>query len=234
MSTESKMAGKVLLEAKELTRKDGKTTRVDKVSLSLAASELVILKGQSGSGKTSLLRMLAGQLRPTSGDVRLDGESLVHLRDHHRVELLREQVGYLDQHAAVLDSMTALENLMLPLVPTGGPTEKERERGAALVETLGIRKLMDRTARTLSGGERQRLVAARALIRSPKVILFDEPTAHVDGQSAEAIFSLLDQERQNGAAVLITTHDPRAMEDKRVSRQLEMRDGVLVDSVLVG
>ena len=199
---------------------------VSGVSLGVRAGELVLLVGPSGSGKTTLLGMLGGLVTPTSGDVRVEGRSLVSMRDHHRTEYRRTQVGFVFQELALVPEMTLLENVLLPLVPRG-VTQADRERAQALLERFGLGARSRTRAGRLSGGERQRGAIARALVHEPRLLLLDEPTAHVDAENAAGLLELLVRLAAEGKTVVATTHDPRLASDPRVTRVVRMRDGRL-------
>ncbi|MEM9861144.1 MAG: ATP-binding cassette domain-containing protein [Myxococcota bacterium] len=181
------------------------------VSVELASEETLLIQGPSGSGKSTLLSIAAGLLPPTSGDVWIDGRSIAHMRDHHRVAHCRDRVGVVRQGLGLIDGMGALENVLVPLTPTGGASKGELERAHALFEELDIRELEGADVRAMSGGQRQRVAIARALIRAPKALLFDEPTAHLDDKNVLDFVELVEGQRGGGRAVLIATHDPRLL-----------------------
>src|SRR5258706_323756 len=164
---------------------DGRARRevLRDISLDVERGELVVIRGASGSGKTTLLGVLGGMLLPTSGEVWLDGEPVSRLRDHQRAEIRRAKVGYLFQDFGLIEQMSVLENLLLPLVPQGR-ANGARERARELLERFGIGSLARASVSALSGGERQRVALARARILEPSVLLLDEPTAHLDESRA--------------------------------------------------
>lgn len=199
---------------------------VSGVSLTVGSGELVLLVGPSGSGKTTLLGILGGLVTPTSGDVRVQGSSLVSMRDHHRTAYRRSHVGFVFQELALVPDMTLLENVLLPLVPRG-VTRADRERAQALLERFGLGARTGTRAGRLSGGERQRGAIARALVHEPRILLLDEPTAHVDAENAAHLLELLVRLASEGKTIVATTHDPRLASDPRVTRVVKMRDGRL-------
>ncbi|AKF04638.1 Cell division transporter, ATP-binding protein FtsE [Sandaracinus amylolyticus] len=221
-----------LLETVDVTKRylDGERRHlaVDRVSITIDAGSLVALRGPSGSGKTTLLGLLGGMIAPTSGDVRVEGESIVHLRDRHRTELRRTKIGFVFQELALVPDMTLDENVLLPLVPTGGATRDERARATSLLERFGLASKAKARASKLSGGERQRGAIVRALVRDPRVLLLDEPTAHLDAANATEVVALLAALRDEGRAIVCATHDPRLADDPRVDRAIAMADGRLV------
>lgn len=220
------------IEAIEVSKRylDGekRMLAVDRISIAIAERELVVLRGPSGSGKTTLLGLIGGMIAPTSGDVKVYGTSIVHLRDAHRTALRRERVGFVFQELALIADMTLLENVLVPLVPTGGATKEERARADRLLERFGIAAKRHAIASRLSGGERQRAAIARALVRDPAILLLDEPTAHLDAASAGELVTLLMALRNEGKAIACSTHDPRLADDPRIDRAIAIADGRVV------
>jgi len=198
------------------------------VTLDVPAGVLWVLRGPSGSGKTTLLGVLGGLVTPSSGDARIRGASIVRMRDHHRTRVRREAVGFVLQDLGLLSGMTVIENVLLPLVPTGGATSEDRARALGNIARFGLGGRERTPVERLSGGERQRVGIARALSTRPAVLLLDEPTAHLDGQHAREIVDLLVRLRDDERCTIVAaTHDPRLADDPRVDRVLEMVDGRL-------
>lgn len=218
-----------VVEVKKRYRDGSRTVEaVAGVTLEVARGTLEVLRGPSGSGKTTLLGILGAMITPSSGQVRVLGQEVTHLRDHHRTALRRERVGFVFQELSLIDGMSVRENVLLPLVPLGGARAAHVERARTLLARFGLDDRMDRRVETLSGGERQRAAIARALILSPAVLLLDEPTAHLDTENAKAVVDVLAQLRDEGTTVVAATHDPRLAEDPRVDRTRVMRDGRLL------
>ena len=222
-----------LVETREASKRyvDGSRVvrAIDAVSITIAANEWVVLRGPSGSGKTTLLGLVGGMIAPTSGDVLFEGESIVRLREHHRAELRRTKVGFVFQSLALVPEMSVIENVLLPLVPDGGATSADERRALASLGEVGLDagKALAR-ASMLSGGERQRAAIVRALMREPKLLLLDEPTAHLDRESAEGIVALLTKQKAAGRTIVVSTHDPR-LASAAIDRIVELRDGALVN-----
>jgi putative ABC transport system ATP-binding protein len=219
------------LSAKQVTKRvtDGRARRevLRGISLDVHAGELVLVRGASGSGKTTLLGILGGMLLPTSGEVWLDGEPISRLRDHQRAEVRRRKVGYLFQDFGLIDGMSVLDNVLLPLVPPGDVDAENTTRAMATLDRLGIGGLARADVVALSGGERQRVALARARLVSPSVLLLDEPTSHLDTALALDLMRDLAAMCADGTAVLVASHDPRICDDSRISRRFELQDGVL-------
>lgn len=208
------------------------TRRVEAVAgvdLEVPEGALFVLVGPSGSGKTTLLGLLGAMIAPSEGEVAVLGEDVTHLRDHHRTALRRDRIGFVFQDLSLIDGMSVLENVTLPLVPLGGAREADRARARALLSRFGLEAEIDARAERLSGGQRQRAAIARALVRAPRILLLDEPTAHLDGENARAVVDLLCELRDEGTTIVAATHDARLADDPRVDRAIAMRDGALVD-----
>lgn len=219
------------LQVKEVVKKirdgRGKRTIVDGVSFELALGATAIIRGASGSGKTTLLAICGAMLAPTSGEVVIDGEATSRLRDAHRARVRRTRVGFVFQDVQLVDSMSVMDNVLLPATPIG--IEKKHEtRAHALCEKLGVASLAKSPARALSGGERQRVALARALLFDAPLLLLDEPTAHLDEERAKSIMSDLAALASEGRAVVIATHDARVLDTAKNAAHFEMTDGKLV------
>ena len=174
--------------------------------LALEAGRMHCLAGRSGSGKTSLLRVAAGLVRPAGGEVCWRGQPLSGLRDDAITALRRETVGYLDQGGVLIAGLGALENVLLPAVPSRRTRELEA-RGKELLDRLGVGSRASHRPDQLSVGERQRVALARALLLQPAVLMVDEPTASLDRASADDVIAVLGSLRDEGIAILVAAHD---------------------------
>jgi putative ABC transport system ATP-binding protein len=219
------------LSAKQVTKRiaDGRARRevLRGVTLDLYPGELVLVRGASGSGKTTLLGVLGGMLLPTSGEVWLGGEPISRLRDHQRAEIRRRKVGYLFQDFGLIEGMSVLDNVLLPLVPPGAADAGASTRATDMLARLGLGDLARANVASLSSGERQRVALARARVVDPTVLLLDEPTSHLDASLASQLMNDLDALRAQGSAVLVASHDPRISDDGRITRRFELQEGVL-------
>ena len=217
-----------VLKAESLTKKvtspEGMLTIVDDVSLDIVAGESVAIVGASGAGKSTLLALLAGLDEPTSGRITLAGADLTALDEDGRARLRAERVGFVFQSFHLVPSLTALENVMLPLELAG-----RRDARAAAAETLGRVGLAQRTGhypRQLSGGEQQRVAIARAFVTRPAVLFADEPTGNLDTHTGERTVSLLfDLNAQSNTTLVLVTHDRTVA--ARCGRILQMDSGLL-------
>jgi ABC-type lipoprotein export system ATPase subunit len=174
--------------------------------LALGPGHMHCLAGRSGSGKTSLLRVAAGLVRPTSGEVLWEGQRLGGMRDDAITARRRDLIGYLDQGGVLLPGLTALENVLMPAVPRRR-TNALTARGRELLERLEVGHRASHRPDQLSVGERQRVALARALLLEPRVLMVDEPTASLDRVTADGVIAVLSQLRDEGIAVLVAAHD---------------------------
>ena len=178
--------------------------------LTISQGQAVVVMGPSGSGKTTLLRMIHGLEPPDSGDVLFDDFSLYSCDDRTRRKFRCETVGFSDQHARMLPQLTALENVLLP---TLGLKKNLDDYGRSLLCEFGLENRTNFFPHQLSGGERQRVALARALVLCPKLLLLDEPSAALDADRSDAIFSLVQQlNAQKQVSVLLTTHNRRVLD----------------------
>jgi len=222
-------AGGLVIEVRHLCRVlgDGVAGRpvLQGVSLRIERGEFVALTGPSGSGKSTLLYLLGALDRPTSGEVWLDGVELGGLHDDERAALRRERLGFIFQFHFLLPELTAVENVMIPMMRLGRLSRQEyTQRSRALLELFELGELADRKPGQLSGGQQQRVAVARAIANDPSVVLADEPTGNLDSANAERVFgALAGLAREQGRSVLMVTHDPDLA--RRTDRQIRLRDG---------
>jgi len=203
-------------------------TAVREVSISIEPGRVTALRGPSGSGKTTLLGLIGGLTRPTSGRVRLDGRDISALPERFLSELRRASFGFVFQQFQLIRGLSVLENVMLPATPTGRPYARVRRQAQELLHGLGLGERGATPAQWLSGGEAQRVAIARALINDPRVILADEPTAHLDSALSRQILAILADLRSQGRTVILSSHDPLVFEAGLVERVIDLRDGKVV------
>jgi putative ABC transport system ATP-binding protein len=205
---------------------DGQPVRaLDGVSLQVAEGELVALYGPSGSGKTTLLSLVAALLSPDEGQVIVNGRDLSKLSEQESSSYRLRELGHVDQSLDLLPGGTVVENAALKLWLTIG-VRKGNERVLPLLDRLSMGGRLDHAAATLSNGERQRVLIARALSTEPRVVLADEPTAHLDSDNAGEVLALFGEAcRERGVAVLLATHDMHAA--SFADRVYTLRDGRL-------
>ena len=198
------------------------------VAFDIARGEAVAVVGASGSGKSTLLSLLAGLDTPSSGEVRLDGTVLSALDEDGRAKLRGEKVGFVFQSFQLLPSLTALENVMLPLELRAASTGDSIEtRANAILQRVGLGERLGHYPRQLSGGEQQRVALARAFVTQPAVLFADEPTGNLDTHTGESIIALLfELNRDMGTTLVLVTHDDALA--ARCTRRLRLDAGRLV------
>ena len=203
----------------------GSLTILDDINLAVSAGQTLAIRGASGSGKSTLLGLLAGLDVPTRGTVRLFGQDLTALDEDGRARLRAGQVGFVFQSFQLLDHLTALENVMLPLEIGLAPTDRPaRVRALELLERVGLSGRTGHEARTLSGGEQQRVALARAFVTRPAILFADEPTGSLDSATGATVIDLMfELNREFGSTLLVVTHDPDVA--SRCSRRVELRAG---------
>ncbi len=211
---------------KEVTTSEAKLTIVNNVTFSVAAGDTVAVVGASGSGKSTLLGLMAGLDTPTSGEVKIDGVSIFTLSEDGRAKLRGERVGFVFQSFQLLPSLTALENVMLPLELSGAPNATARAQ--TILQRVGLGSRMTHYPKQLSGGEQQRVAIARAFVTEPKLLFADEPTGNLDGKTGAAMVDLLfTLNRERGTTLILVTHDHTLA--KRCARRLVIDNGVLIE-----
>lgn len=196
------------------------------VDLTVPAGQVVAILGPSGSGKSTLLGLIAGLDSPTTGAILIDGVDIAALDEDRLARLRGEKIGFVFQFFHLVPSLTALENILVPMEIAG--RRDARARAQALLDEVGLRDRGHHYPSQLSGGEQQRIAIARALANDPPIILADEPTGNLDSRNGRHILELLlEVKRRRGATLLIVTHDPTvaAVADAR----LHLRDGRVVD-----
>ena len=197
------------------------------VSLEVAAGEFVAIRGPSGSGKSTLLHLIGGLDVPSAGDIRIDGALLSRLSDDELTVFRRRRIGIVFQFFNLLPTLSAEENVALPLLLDGARARDARPRALAALEQVGLAHRRRHRPDELSGGEMQRAAVARALVIEPRLILADEPTGNLDTTTGEQILSLICRANaERGCTVVLVTHDPRAA--TYGTRVITLNDGVVV------
>ncbi|MDX2186641.1 MAG: ABC transporter ATP-binding protein [Opitutaceae bacterium] len=215
------------LIAKNLSKRFGATQVLRDVSLTIRAGERVALTGPSGAGKSTLLNCLGGIERPDSGEIRLGGVDLSAASPEELATLRRTRIGTVFQFFHLLPTLTAAENIELPLQLAGIPEAARRERVNSLLNRVGLSHRGEHHPAELSGGEQQRVAIARAVAHRPSLVLADEPTGALDSQHGEAVLSLLrEMTVESGATLILVTHSREAA--AICPRHLAMRDGQIL------
>ena len=216
-----------ILSAKAVQKSFGDLAVVKNVSVELERGEFVSLVGKSGSGKTTLLSVLSGLESPTSGQVSLCGKDVVAATEDELALFRRANIGFIFQSFNLIPTLTAWENVAVPLFPEDMPDTDRKNRAVALLKQMQLDHRLDHLPGALSGGEKQRVAIARALINNPKILFADEPTGNLDSQTGDAVMEILGEiHRNNNVAILMVTHDNELA--KRTERILQMKDGEII------
>ncbi|HEY8346202.1 MAG TPA: ABC transporter ATP-binding protein [Symbiobacteriaceae bacterium] len=218
---------------KEFRRGNSTVRAVDGVSLSVSSGEFVAVMGKSGSGKSTLLHLMSGLLQPTSGKVHLLGRDLSQLTDDELTLLRREQVGFVFQFFNLLPTLSALENVALPLLLARVKRSVAEARAREALAMVGLSDRETHKPEELSGGQMQRVALARALVTNPPLLFADEPTGNLDSQSGEEVLLLLKRmQEERGQTIVMVTHDPKAA--AYGDRLIRMQDGRVIDDQPTG
>lgn len=220
-----------ILKVNELTKsvqlEDKTLALLQPTELEVTSGETLAIVGSSGSGKTTLLSILAGLDLPSSGEVYLKSHPLHQLNEEQRSQVRAQHVGFIFQQFLLINSLTALENVMLPGELAN--TADALERGKALLAQVGLSDRMDHYPSQLSGGEQQRVAIARAFITKPDILFADEPTGNLDTKTGLNVTDLLFKlNEESGTTLILVTHDPKLA--ARCQRQVEMDSGVLSET----
>jgi putative ABC transport system ATP-binding protein len=215
-----------IVEVRSVTKVYGRdahqTTPLRNVSVSIARGEFLALVGPSGSGKTTLLNLIAGIDRPTCGTIVFEGTDLATMKDPALARWRRRHVGYIFQSYNLIPVLTAYENVELPLLLLGLSADRRAQQARSALSIVGLGDRVTYYPRQLSGGQEQRVAIARAMVTDPSVLVADEPTGDLDGQSAADILGLLQRlNREFEKTVIMVTHDPRAVAYATTVRRLD-------------
>ncbi len=204
----------------------GTRTIVKDVNCTFSPAAISLITGATGAGKSSLIHLLSGLLRPTAGQV-FAGEAPVSRWVAGHRDRWRKDVGVALQSPQLLSELSVLENVMLPLVPQRRRVQQARAEAQAALEAFGVQGLAGAQVGALSGGQRQRVGLARAVAATPSYLLADEPTAHQDAEGADVVMTQLSQARSRGAVVVVTAHDPRLIDAAWADVRWHLADGAL-------
>lgn len=212
---------------KEYGKGDSQVKALDSVTLTIEQGEFVAIVGRSGSGKTTMLDCMGLLMRPTSGRILLDGTDTSTLTDNQRAEIRSKRIGFIFQEFNLLPTLSAIENVLLPLRYSGGDRRAAQKRAASLLEEVGLEKRFHHRPTQMSGGEQQRVAIARSLINQPTLVLGDEPMGEVDTDTANKLLGLMRRiNAEVGVSFVIVTHDLDLA--ARTDRVIRLRDGHLV------
>ena len=196
------------------------------VSLTIEDGEFTSLVGPSGSGKTTLLQLIGCLDQPTTGKVVIAGRETTNLNRNKRADLRKETIGFVFQFFALIPTLSAYENVEMPLLLNGRSAAERKERVTELLEAVGMSDRAGNRPDQLSGGQQQRVAVARALATDPKLILADEPTANLDTENGEQVMEIMKKlNRETGTTFVFATHDPRVI--KYATRVVTLQDGLI-------
>jgi ABC-type lipoprotein export system ATPase subunit len=216
-----------ILKGSNLSKNFGDLTVVKNVSLSIGTGEFVCLVGKSGSGKTTLLSLLSGLERPSAGTMTLDGKDIANASEDDLALFRRNNVGFVFQSFNLIPTLSAWENVALPLFPVKMTGEERKRRATELLESMEMGPRLDHLPSALSGGEKQRVAIARALVNHPKILFADEPTGNLDSATGDAIMEILARlHREEQMSVLMVTHAEELA--KTADRLVRMHDGEVI------
>lgn len=207
---------------------DVETQALRGVSLSITSGEFTALVGPSGSGKTTLLQLIGCLDQPSSGRVIINGKDVSQLNRNQRADMRRGTIGFIFQFFALIPTLTAYENVEMPLLLNGQSAAERRTRVLELLEAVQLADRLDHRPDQLSGGQQQRVAIARALASKPVLILADEPTANLDTANGKQVMEIMTRlNQETGVTFIFATHDPRVIQYAR--RVITLRDGLIVD-----
>lgn len=199
------------------------------VTLSIESGEFTALVGPSGSGKTTLLQLIGCLDQPTSGRVYINGKDISQLNRNQRADMRRGTIGFIFQFFALIPTLTAYENIELPLLLTGASAAERRQRVTQLLEAVELSDRSHHRPDQLSGGQQQRVAIARALSTKPSLILADEPTANLDTPNGKQVMDIMTRlNQETGVTFVFATHDPRVIQYAR--RVITLRDGLVMEN----
>ena len=202
------------------------------INFSIESGEFVAIMGESGSGKTTMLNLLAALDKPTSGEIYLDGTNFSQIKEKERAAFRRNNLGFVFQDFNLLDTFSLEDNIVLPLVLAGKSYQEMQQKLIPVAESLGIKELLKKYPYEVSGGQKQRAAVARALITSPKLLLADEPTGALDSKASVKLLDQFEKINENGQTILMVTHSVRAA--CHASRVLFIKDGMVYHQIYKG
>jgi putative ABC transport system ATP-binding protein len=222
-----------LIECRRLTRSyakgDVKVTPLEELDLDVEAGEFLALMGPSGSGKTTLLNLIAGIDRPTAGTLRIDGQEISRYSRSRLADWRSDHIGYIFQLYNLVPTLTAYENVELPLLLHKSTRRQRHAKVALALELVGLADRHDHYPRQLSGGQEQRVAIARAIVTDPKIIVADEPTGDLDATAAAGVMTLLARLNEElGKTLILVTHDPKTA--AAAHRTLHLEKGRLIEA----
>ncbi len=223
-----------MIKAKKLSKifisGDQKIVALNDLTFSVPEGQFVTITGKSGSGKSTLLYQLGLLDMPTEGEVVIDNRDMVKQSENERTMTRLNDLGYIFQDYAIIPSLTALENTVVPLIMQGNTTEQAERKAKKALERVGLGDRLNNLPSALSGGQQQRVAIARAIAHNPKIIFADEPTANLDSETSEQVIQTFIDLNKEGQTILMVTHEPEYA--KLAHRTITMADGNIVSDVM--
>ena len=198
------------------------------INLHIKEGELVILKGQSGSGKSTILSLIAALSKPTSGEVIVDEKRVSKLPDDFASLFRRDSIGFIFQKYNLIPNLSVKDNILTPLLPSNLPESEAREKLQSVMKKFDISHKENEIVKNLSGGEQQRVAIARSMINSPKIIIADEPTANLDAKLSLEFIKILEELKNMGKTIVVATHDPLFFDLDFIDKVVEMKNGKII------
>jgi putative ABC transport system ATP-binding protein len=218
----------MLIELSGIYKRYGAIEVLKNINLTVKEGDFISIRGKSGVGKTTLLKIIGLLETPDKGEVKLLGKKVNGLSDDEKSELRLHHIGFVFQFFNLIPSLTVLENIELPLALAGIDKHKRRQRAHELLEYFGLTSLEERFPETLSGGERQRIAIIRALVNNPKIILADEPTSSIDDENSQLLMDLLNKiNNERKVTIIMTTTD--LYEKLPTNRDFILKDGHIIE-----
>ena len=222
----------MMIELKNITKiyevnKNNIVTALDNINLEIREGELVVLKGASGSGKSTILSLIAALSKPTSGEIVVETSRVSKLSDNFASDFRRDNIGFVFQKYNLIPALSVKENIILPLVPLNLHVKEIEEKLIRVLKMFHIEHKENQLVKNLSGGEQQRVAITRALMNNPKALLCDEPTGNLDSEMGQEILNILfNLNKKSKTAIVIVTHDKEIA--RRANRIVEMKDGKII------
>ncbi len=222
-----------MIELKDITKiyesdKNSAVVALKEINIAIKEGELIVLRGASGSGKSTILSLIASLARPTSGEVLVDGKRVSKLADNFASDFRRDNIGIIFQKYNLIPTLSVKDNIILPLVPLNLPNEDVEKKVDKVLKMFHIEHKENQIVRSLSGGEQQRVAIARANINNPKIILADEPTANLDEKLSLHFIEMLRELKTQKKTIVIATHDTLFFNLDIVDRVIEIHHGVIL------
>ena len=208
--------------------KNNSITAIKNINLSINEGELIVLKGASGSGKSTILSLIAGLCKPTNGEVIVDKKRISKLPDNFLSLYRRQNIGFIFQKYNLIPTLSVQDNILVPLIPDNPDEQTIEKKLHYVMKKFNIIHKKDITVKNLSGGEQQRVAISRSMINDPKIIIADEPTANLDEKLSLDFIDILKQLKQTNKTIIVATHDPLFFELDFVDKIIDVKNGKIL------